>query len=388
MPRVLQKQFMATCDYGYIETTDKLIEFKGDERHETPKKTTGTTVYGELDLGKTHVTEIILRLKRIITPADKKFFLNGEEIKSRKTFKTFETVLETVVPSRENPRVMSRSKRKTIIDLYELEGTEKPWLYELGMPVQHVGEGLPWHVNVNQKVWQNINRDTVSEAYLDDLFASIVNNCHGMIPKDKASANFVRIGLGDATKEAAEDLIEKAFGDKVFFKSTDYRANEAAMEEGVVLPHEIFDADTRRHLNDIGVVSYASQEFKVHLDGEKLFKNQTPRMDWFAKIVKEIANDVLKHDIEVKFVSGADMDAYAYYNRLTKTMAWNVSKLGKNFFEEMSPRAVGYIIHELAHDAETEEGTAHLTMEYVDEMQRIGGLIGFKGINSYEALVA
>ena len=56
------------------------------------------------------------------------------------------------------------TKRKTFLDVVEVQEGETPTIYELGIPVvPHDGK---YHLNVAQKVLLNKDRDNVSPSYL------------------------------------------------------------------------------------------------------------------------------------------------------------------------------------------------------------------------------
>ena len=63
-----------------------------------------------------------------------------------------------------------------------------------------------------------------------------------------------------------------------------------------------------------------------------------------------------------------------------------IKTLGKKAFEVYPPSAniLGILIHELAHDKYGQhDGTAHLSHDYLHEMQRIAGICFSKGLEHF-----
>ncbi len=378
------KYFFAAVVVGHVVSSGKRVDFlRGDRRTVESCSGDGTTIYGELVFGISHLDEIIRQLNRIIVPKDKTLTVNGTEIPHKTAIRSFETTLQTEVASEANPRMRARYDRKTSIGLYPVEQGKKAFLYELGVPVQHIK--CMWNIDVGQKIPQNPNRDTVSTAYLEKLFAAILNNCYDLIPAEKAGSNWISSSLFESSQDAAKDIVRKMYGtDKIYFESKDnYRANERACEAGGrLIPLGLLDGDTRRHLEEIHVVEYASKVFKTDL-ADSAPVEPTSKMLQFAEVVKRIAKDTLCHEISVGFFSSPDATELANYAREMRHLAFNVAILGGQFFDSFSPKGVAIIIHELAHDKEHTENFAHLSASFVDEVCRIAGIISVKGIEYY-----
>jgi len=60
-------------------------------------------------------------------------------------------------------------------------------IYELGIPV--VDSGLPWHVDIGQKVPLSFERDNVTPAYLARLRAVVLELMHARIDTESANAS-------------------------------------------------------------------------------------------------------------------------------------------------------------------------------------------------------
>jgi len=68
---------------------------------------------------------------------------------------------------------MRSVERNTKVDLYK---TTKSYLYEMGIPVVEID--CEWSIDVQQKIPLGIDRETISQSYLRDLFSEVLNNTY------------------------------------------------------------------------------------------------------------------------------------------------------------------------------------------------------------------
>jgi len=111
-------------------------------------------------------------------------------------------------------------------------------------------------------------------------------------------------------------------------------------------------------------------------------------MKFFAKICKAVARDTIHKDIQVLYVTTKETQELADYGG--NTLRWNVRNMGgkKVFQENMSVQQwafnLGILIHELSHDKYgCNNGFAHHSHEYQNELERIAGICFQKGIDYY-----
>jgi hypothetical protein len=67
-------------------------------------------------------------------------------------------------------------------------------------------------------------------------------------------------------------------------------------------------------------------------------------------------------------------------------LTFNVKHLGTSFFDSWDEKNVQLLIHELAHHGghgKYEYEIEHYSKQFVDELERIGGIIGHRGIESW-----
>src|SRR3990167_1894571 len=384
------KQFFAVAKIGSVQTGGYIVKFYDDKRdvEKQENKTNGVIVSGKFDSDES-IDDIIIELKKVIIPSDKHYVLNDEVINYIRPMRTFKSVLRTPIASGVNQKLV-QIKQETEVMLYEKNPEEKPLLMELGVPVQELQENINWHIDVRQKVPITTSRDVVTDLYLQTLYAEVVKNTLDLINSDNSGANWINDALKESDETTTREILVKQYGtDKVMIESqTDHRANERALSSGCVLiKGSTLDKDVRTNLiKELEVIKYAGEEFKTTFADAKAV-TPTVQMLKFADIVKCVAKDITGRKIECEFFSMPNGSDVANYGG--NVISWNVSHLGKNFFNEFSPRAVGILIHELAHaiDSRSCGQYSHLKMEYINSFEIVAGKIGMKGINYWIDLI-
>jgi len=387
-----EKEFMAVTIDGFVRSRDWKVEFFDDKRREITgiELFKGTEVYGTFDFGKTTIAEMEKELARIIVPHGQDLYINGTKIAKKPMVRSINGKLWTEVEDELSGK-MTRELHDTQIDLYErLEG-ETAWIFELGIPVQQLEKKLnvQWHVDVRQKVPLGIKRDVVSDTYLVDLYALMVNEAHDLISIEDAGASWITRSMGKVNAEPARAMLTKQYGtDKLFIPSTsDFHANEAVngINGAFILPRTL-DKDQRQHLIEMGVIKYASETFGSQTVGSTPV-DPSAKMLKYAEIVKTIARDVLGKDISISFViSDATHSAWYGINNFTYNLKYLSG--GEKFFDQFSAEGWGIIVHELSHDKAPNQGEypmPHSSKEFLSEFQRISGFLILKGKESYLA---
>ena len=95
----------------------------------------------------------------------------------------FEVTLPTLIADKEG--VMKPTSRKTAVRLYEPAEGETATIYEMGIPVVETGDRF--HVDVQQKVPLNMDRDNVTPAYLRAIRVAVLNATHDRITGEDAA---------------------------------------------------------------------------------------------------------------------------------------------------------------------------------------------------------
>jgi len=260
-------------------------------------------------------------------------------------------------------------------------------LYEKGIPITQLDDNIRWDIDVQQKVPQVTERNVVKASYLKSVYTAIAENCQDLITESDAGETWVSDALENTSAETSKELLTKRFGtDKIAVaSSTDYRANERAEAQGwhLVRSGEL-NSDITGNLKQGGNLVYAGQEFATTAWEFAESVEATTEMQLFAKVCKAVARDTIHKDIQVLFVTTKETQELADYGQ--NTMRWNVRNMGgKNVFTQpYNARVLGILIHELSHDQYgCNNGFAHHSHEYQNELERIAGICFQKGIDYY-----
>jgi hypothetical protein len=104
------------------------------------------------------------------------------------------------------------------------------------LPVVAVGD--KWHVDIQQKVPLNLERDNVSPSYLQSVRVAVVNEMAGFLTEDDASSTWVRQAAGDSRVNAPafNGIMDLRFGDmRVTQDPSDPEANLIAASRGYLV---------------------------------------------------------------------------------------------------------------------------------------------------------
>ena len=378
------KQFFAVALQGAVYTGNNIVTFYDDKRDVKSANNVikGVKVTGIFE-SQESIDDIIRELKKVIVPSDKTYTINSEIINHVEPIRIFKSILRTPIAVGANQKLV-QVKQETEVMLYEKIKEEKPLLMELGVPVQELQENINWHIDVRQKVPITTSRDVVTDLYLQTLYAEIAKNTLDLIDNVSSGANWINDALKQSDEKTSREILTKQYGtDKVMIESSvDPRANEKALEAGYILiKGNTLDADVRENLiktNDI--INYAGKVFETTFaDAKHVEPNE--KMKEFAFIVESVSRDVTGRNIFCRFFSmpnGSDTANYC-----NNVISWNVGHLGKKFFDNFSEKAVGILIHELAHAIDKSDcgQYSHLKMEYIKSFEKVAGKIGMKGIN-------
>ncbi len=230
-----EKFVLACCEEASIISTIGAVKFDRQGRRRTRKRRTeGSQFSGLITLSTSDWEHICEAVRRLIPPVATTF--NGEPIAERKPLCTCHAVLPSVMADERGE--LRRTERKTEIRIYEPLPGETATLYEMGIPV--VATGDRWHVDVQQKVPLNMERDNVTPGYLRAIRVTVLNEMSHHLTTEDASDTWVRDATGDsrACEDAVRKVIDLRFGAKhVTFDPYDKEANLLAASEGyTVIP--------------------------------------------------------------------------------------------------------------------------------------------------------
>ncbi len=364
-----EKEILLVAISATVHTSGKVISFpKSGGRYirDAIKPIQGTKIECVLPWGNRQVETTIAKLKELLPPKGITYTVNGEAVPYREPTKVIEATLDTVL--QESPAEPIRpTKRKTEIELYP---TSNGMLYEMGIPIQPVQ--CPYLVNVCQKVPMPPNRDVVRDSYLQDIYKAILEATVDELPQEQAAETWVREAIEDKdiSPETVKVAMNKRFGDKAVLWSSDTVANERAIDAGyeIVHPRTLSEAE-RKAMGNVGL-THSSDKFGLDFATAKYLDDNewTDGMRNVARYTKMLARELLGIDARVAIYRMPSGYAAASWDNLTQTLSFNLSKLGKSFFEAISPDVTGTILHELSHI----EGNGH-DWQYKNSLAELSG---------------
>jgi Histidine kinase-, DNA gyrase B-, and HSP90-like ATPase len=348
-----EKLVLALCDEATItSTTGRVIFYKnGTRSHDKVKTKVGTEFRGELSLTDEEFNDLSIQVNRVIPPIPT--FFNGIEIPTRKTLHEFTTTLPTEIA---DDNGVSRSRqRETNVRLYIPLDGEKPTLYELGMPV--VEMDCKWHVDVQQKVPLNIERDNVTPSYLRTLRVAIVNECKEYLTEEDAAAAWVNDALSspDIEPTAVQTVITQRFGkNAVLYDGSDIGSNRECVADDIpVIPRGTFTKEQRA--NVAKVIKKASDIHPTNdnsplnniIPPDKLVDAQSV----YKKFISDVAPLMLDHKLEaIEFIDDPDSEIYGCTKWMKAEKYIFVVNVAYQNVEDWQQN-YDLLIHELAHHA-------------------------------------
>lgn len=168
-----EKLVLALCDKATITTTTGQVIFDEEGRRAGRGRTErGTTFEAVLAMTREELAGASLDIKKVIPPDSMTTTFNGERLDNRRApVCDFRCALPTVLADGEG--VLRPTQRETAVYVCEPLPDEVAMLYEMGVPVVETGDRF--HVNVQQKVPLNADRDNVTPAYLRRLRVEVAN---------------------------------------------------------------------------------------------------------------------------------------------------------------------------------------------------------------------
>jgi len=367
-----EKLVLAFCTRAQIETTKGTVKFILEKGKET--RTTGTTKRKKgsccsfhLEITKEEYTSIIAAADNILIPEGVIVTLNGLQLRPRKPMKVIEGVkLPTVIGHDHRPSV-----RKTDIHLHKVEEGEVAYLYELGIPI--VATDDQFHVDIQQKVPTNWNRDNVTPAFLRKVRTAVYNETYQLVDSSEAATEaWVTEATSDknCTKEAVEHMMDMRFTDKrVTADSSDQEATDRAPLEGYRVIHgPELNKDQWENVKGHGLSLPAGKVLPTPsvYDETGEPEDVVPPQDWTrmmqcaARHAKFLAKELMGATITVTMVRRPpSCDFRAWYGRgkldiSVGTLTFNLTHIKRGFFEAMSNGPTDdyhkLLIHEFGHD--------------------------------------
>ena len=371
-----EKLVLALCYTASISTTTGTVTFDNKGRHHSRKKREhGSSFQAVIRMNQDEYDECCDAVDRLIPPPGVITYFNREVLKERKPLAKFDATLPTT-KSDENG-VVRPTKRATSVHIHKTRDGEDAFIYEKGIPV--VATGDKWHIDVQQRVPLNMNRDNVTPAYLQLLRTLGIKEMYADIAEEEASDGWVRDTLGDkrVDQDAFDNIKKKRYGDKaVIYDPSDPEANNIATAQGyTVIGGRSMSRGEHENNRRFGTILPAGQVTPspkpFHVDGEDL--NVLTEDEWtlpvrqIAEYAKRVGEAVLDCRITVIIADDKEWGTLACYGQGELTL--NLGALGKKWFADGATSKVNeLLIHEFAHHF----ASNHLSKEFYDACCKVG----------------
>ena len=354
-----EKEVLSVALEARVETAGHTVDFPriGSRVHTENGRDRGTRLTALMPWTAAQKIELEERLRRF-RPTDCRLFVNGVEVPPREPVKTWAANLPTVLQAGPGEPLRRTNRNTTLHFLAPDEEYETGWLYEMGIPIQPIA--CQWDIDIQQKVPMPPNRDTVGEAYLQDIYAEALNAFQQDLEPEQFGAAWIDTAIEDSRVQqtAVRRLVKGRYGERPIFTGPDRDANLHAAEAGhsLIHPNSLSAVERQRFKQDAQVPTARelygrSVSFDPTNPNIILSDRDNPAFETFREWVIKVAS-YCGLVPEVVFYQHEDrVLASCTGNTTTPRVSFNCANLAEDFFRPPYNRAeqLDVVIHELGH---------------------------------------
>ena len=392
-----EKLVLSCFTEARVVSTSGSVEFRSDgtrRRRRTPRTSEGSRLEGLVRMTRAELGEALDDIHLLLPPADAEVWVNGERIPVRTPVLEFEVSLPTVIADEEG--VLRRTRRKTHLEIFRPIEGEVATLFELGIPVVETGD--EFHVNVQQKVPLNSDRDNVTPGFLREVRTAVLNASATLLDGDALSRPWVGDALrsSNVTEDVVRTVVRERFGENVVAAdpSDPEAMNKAASCGFTVLAGGTLDKDQWENVRRAGAAPPAGRVFptpKPYSDDPDAppvevvsEKEWTPAMAAVVDLARRLARHLMGVELRVRIVRTSN-DFGACYGE--HGMDLNLRRLGAGFFDDWRTpeglrRILDLFLDEFAHEYESN----HLSENYYKALRMLGAKMTVLALRSPEEL--
>jgi hypothetical protein len=374
-----EKLVLALCETAEISSTTGTVRFTESGRSRSKSKTASGSVFkGVLHMTDAEIKRCEEAVRQLLPPHGIQTFFNGVLIPSRPILSSLTAALATEIADEEGQ--LRPTTRKTTVEIYDTLPGETATLYEMGIPV--VATEDRWHINVQQKVPLNVDRDNVSPSYLAYVRAHVVEHMQSDLTQEDANAPWVKEAINRYGDELSNDTVNRIadlrFGEKrVSYDPSDPEANKLAVSQGYMVVHGASlskpEWNTIRRAGAILPAGQVTPSPKPYgPNGRPLTdvpkSEWTPNMRAVVAYAVNIARELMGVEIEVRVVNDSWWGFNATYGT-SRVLTLNVGALGARWFDGPLENINDLLIHEFGHQYSGD----HLSHKYYDALTALGG---------------
>lgn len=378
-----EKLVIAYCVAGgghvTIQTTSGGFHFSKDGRKRLRRKReSGSKIEAVFRCTLEQFASIERMLGTLIPPTGFPTTVNGEPLPERTPVASATETLPTVIEGEEGQ--MRRSRRQTLIRMYAPLDGEEPTLYEMGIPV--VASGTPYHVDVQQKVPLNFQRDNVTPLYQRKLAVYALNATHDLLTKEQASEAWVSEAMADEeiTEDSLTKVLDEKYGeDRLVHDPNNPEASAIGIARGWTIIHGGNESKAAwENIRGKAPVTSAGTKFEtdstVRFDGDE--DCSLPESQWTAGMrdLAQFSQTVYKRMfgdyLHISYLN----DPRGYGACFSKHhLYWNYRRIGKRRITNWRSKTqrewfIDTLIHEFAH----REGSSHFSENFWKATTKIG----------------
>lgn len=259
------KQVIAVSRWAKVQTNDVTVEFCDGKRTVTRHRTVqvaGTIIKALMPWSLKDLEEVREQLRGVLPPAGLAYTVDGIPVERPATRCVASVTLPTV---KLQDGVMRPATAKTSVTVLK---TTTPTLFELGIPVYDLTNlGFPWSLDVHQKVPVPPSRDMVSLAYLYRLVGSVLEQAAldgvHLLSEEERGEPFIKGALDWVRDMAAlKVIVHDLYGPNPVRPTGNPTVDRVAVDDGAnLVSGKNFTEDTRKRLNDSGIMPTASQKY-------------------------------------------------------------------------------------------------------------------------------
>jgi len=387
-----EKLLLSMCIAARIESTTGAVSFDDSGRHQHRYKTdSGTRFYATIRMTGKEMQSCINGLARVIPPAGVDVQINGVSMKPRAPLGWCDMVLPTVRADKDGN--LRPTNRKTLVSFHS--PVEQPYLFEMGIPICPLDDGEPYDIDVQQKVPLPLDRDRVSQSYLHKVRVALFNTMWGTLEKADFDRPWARGAAADknAHGEAFTKSITARFGDKVVSSDpSDPEGTKLAVSEEYTVVHggSLSKGEwenVRKHevIKPAGQVTpspkaYGNGDIPVEVVN-KPGVHQQYIMDYSRRLLFRLLDP--SQNVSVRCVRTTNNFSAAWCTDGPR-LDFNLNYLDTEFFElaRSSYFAAREPLHALLiHEAAHQVSGDHLSVEYHDELCRLGARLATLAAN-------
>ena len=187
-----EKDVISVAIEAKVETVGQTVTFpttgSRDVTLNSRKKGTAVTIL--MPWSQKQSNELVATLRSFRPPLNCPLFVNDAEVPLRPAVAVRRVSLQTVIQRSANEpmRLQQRRTEMQLVKPSDPNGEKR--IYEMGIPIQTIE--CPWDVDIMQKIPMSQERNAVSEAYLNNIYAEVLNEHHRSLEQDEFGTQWVK----------------------------------------------------------------------------------------------------------------------------------------------------------------------------------------------------